>query len=73
MGLISTVHELSSREKSWLSRDSNPGPLGEKRERYLCAMQTPQEVKKFTTGIETRDPIIYRQPLYPYATTTSRH
>ena len=36
--LISTVHELSSREKSRQSRDSNPGPLGEKLEYYLCAV-----------------------------------
>ena len=36
---ISTVHELSSREKSRQSQDLNPGPLGEKRERYLRAMQ----------------------------------
>ena len=36
---ISTVHELSSREKSRQSQDLNPGPLGERRERYLCAMQ----------------------------------
>ena len=35
--LISTVHELSSREKSRQSWDSNPGPLGEKLEHYLCA------------------------------------
>ena len=32
---FSTVHELSS------SRDSNPGPLGVKRKRYLCAMWLP--------------------------------
>ena len=31
-----TVHKLSSKEK-WQSWDSNPGLLGEKRERYLCA------------------------------------
>ena len=40
--LLSTVHELSRKdEKSSKSCDSNPGPLGEKRERNLCAMQPP--------------------------------
>ena len=45
---FSTVHELSSREqistepiKYRLSRDSNLGPLGEKRKCYLCAMRPP--------------------------------
>ena len=38
---ISPVHELSSREEknSWQSWDLNPWLLGEKRKRYLCAMQ----------------------------------
>ena len=40
------IHELSSIEKKnlgrrYLSRDSNPGLQGEKRERYLCAMPSP--------------------------------
>ena len=29
----------------WQSQDSNPGLLGEKHKRYLCAMQPPQENK----------------------------
>ena len=33
-----TDHELSSTERKNLSHDSNPGQLGEKRKRYLCAM-----------------------------------
>ena len=37
--IFSTVHGLSSREGSWQSKDSKPGPLGEKRGRYLCAMR----------------------------------
>ena len=41
MGSIN-VHKLSSQDKRQ-SRDSNPGQLGEKRERYLCA-----ESKVFT-------------------------
>ena len=36
--LVSTVHELGSREKSRQSWDSNPRPLGEKLEHYLCAV-----------------------------------
>ena len=38
---ISIVHELSSRyeKNSRYSRVSNPGPLGEKHERFLGAMQ----------------------------------
>ena len=43
---FSTVHELSSREqisakKSYPSWESSPGPLGEKRERNLCATRPP--------------------------------
>ena len=40
--LICTVLKLSSivEKKSWQSRDLNPGPLDEKRKRYLCAMQS---------------------------------
>ena len=38
-----TVHEPSSMKRTakekYLSLVSNPGPLGEKRERYLCAMR----------------------------------
>ena len=30
-----------SPNKSWKRLDSNPGKLGEKRKRYLCAMLTP--------------------------------
>ena len=41
MASISTVHELGNGEKS--CRDSNPGPLGEKREWYLCAQQPPSD------------------------------
>ena len=46
MGLVSTVHELSSREKSQQSWDLSPGALGEKCEHFLCAMQSPA-TKKF--------------------------
>ena len=49
--LISTVHELSSREKIfaepkkyWQSQDSKLGQLGEKRKRYLCVMQPPSHL-----------------------------
>ena len=43
---FSSAHKLGSREqfsaeKSCQSWDSNPGPLGEKRECYLCAMRPP--------------------------------
>ena len=42
---ISAVHELSIKHERWKtsgqSQVSNPGPLGEKRKRYLCAMQPP--------------------------------
>ena len=37
---FSTVHKLSSRKNlGTQSRDSNPGPLGEKREQYFFATQ----------------------------------
>ena len=38
---LRTVHNLSSNEKIYESQDSNPGHLGEKRKRYLCAMPPP--------------------------------
>ena len=42
---FSTVQELSSREKTRVSRDSDPWLLGEKRKRYLCAMPPPDYIK----------------------------
>ena len=41
MDSISTVHALSSREKSRQSRDSNLGQLGEKYKHYLLLCRPP--------------------------------
>ena len=42
-----TVHKLSSNEKKYRqSRVSNPGLLGEKRKRYLCASPPPELLEK---------------------------
>ena len=54
MGSIDIIEPLSTvlssaannsqqdqKKNSWKRQESNPGPLGEKRERYLCSMQLP--------------------------------
>ena len=37
-------------KNSWHIQDSNPGPLGEKRERYLRAMQPPWQIQDSNPG-----------------------
>ena len=40
---ISTVYKLSRREISQQSRNSNHGPMGQKRKHYHCAVQPPKQ------------------------------
>ena len=42
-------------KKSWERRESNPGQLGEKRKRYLCAMPTPAFAFLKTSLLETSE------------------
>ena len=57
---LCTVHSLSSTLSISLSnneyflehRESNPGPLGEKHKRYLCAVQPPLERYSFNVRVQ---------------------
>ena len=47
---------ISTVRKFWVSRKLNPGWLGEKRKRYLCAMPTPTHKKFFHIDKKWKSP-----------------